>query len=179
MEINCSQMEVLITFYLEGDLSKTLREKVEEHLAKCQVCRAKYDIIKSMFYDIKQASLEENSTEIPFEDNSQYNLFKNNISAYLDNELSTEDNIKIKKMTINNKKARQILQDNYNLRKLMNDSFNKTKSNVKNDYSKKILKELNKNDEYNLGFHPLLKVAIAFIITVLLMSGIIVFYLTL
>ena len=179
MEINCSQMEVLIAFYLEGDLSKALREKVEEHLAQCPVCKTKYDIIKSMFYDIKQASLEKTTPEITFEDNSQYNLFKNNLSAYIDNELSSDDNIKIKKMTINNKKARQILQDNYNLRKLMNDSFNKTKANIKHDYSKKILKQLNKNDEYNLEFHPLLKVAIAFILTVLLMSAIIIFYLML
>ena len=31
MEITCTQMDVLISFYIEGDLSKALKEKVDEH----------------------------------------------------------------------------------------------------------------------------------------------------
>lgn len=179
MEITCAQMDVLISFYIEGDLSKTLKAKVEEHLKKCSVCRAKYDIIKTMLQDLKD-SLDENEPEVVTSaTNSQYRLFQNNLSAYIDNELPPEENIKIKKFTINNKKARKELENTYNIRKLMNDSFHKTKSEFRQDFSKNVMKQLDLNNEANLNFHPVLKVAIAFVATVLILSAIIVFSLTL
>lgn len=179
MEITCAQMDVLISFYIEGDLSKTLKAKVEEHLKTCSVCRAKYDIIKTMLQDLKE-SLDENEPEVVTSaTNSQYRLFQNNLSAYIDNELPPEENIKIKKFTINNKKARKELENTYNIRKLMNDSFHKTKSEFRQDFSKNVMKQLDLNNEANLNFHPVLKVAIAFVATVLILSAIIVFSLTL
>ena len=179
MEITCAQMDVLISFYIEGDLSKALKTKVEEHLKKCSVCRAKYDIIKTMLQDLKE-SLDENEPEVVTSaTNSQYRLFQNNLSAYIDNELPPEENIKIKKFTINNKKARKELENTYNIRKLMNDSFHKTKSEFRQDFSKNVMKQLDLNNEANLNFHPVLKVAIAFVATVLILSAIIVFSLTL
>lgn len=179
MEITCAQMDVLISFYIEGDLSKTLKAKVEEHFKKCSVCRAKYDIIKSMLQDLKE-SLDENEPEVVTSaTNSQYRLFQNNLSAYVDNELPPEENIKIKKFTINNKKARKDLENTYNIRKLMNDSFHKTKSEFRQDFSKNVMRQLDLNNEANLNFHPVLKVAIAFVATVLILSAIIVFSLTL
>lgn len=179
MEITCAQMDVLISFYIEGDLSKTLKAKVEEHLKTCSVCRAKYDIIKTMLQDLKD-SLDENEPEVVTSaTNGQYRLFQNNLSAYIDNELPPEENIKIKKFTINNKKARKELENTYNIRKLMNDSFHKTKSEFRQDFSKNVMKQLDLNNEANLNFHPVLKVAIAFVATVLILSAIIVFSLTL
>ena len=179
MEITCAQMDVLISFYIEGDLSKALKSKVEEHLKTCSVCRAKYDIIKTMLQDLKE-SLNENEPEVVTSAmNSQYRLFQNNLSAYIDNELPPEENIKIKKFTINNKKARKELENTYNIRKLMNDSFHKTKSEFRQDFSKNVMKQLDLNNEANLNFHPVLKVAIAFVATVLILSAIIVFSLTL
>ena len=55
MEITCTQMDVLISFYIEGDLSKPLKKNVEEHLNKCETCRAKYEILKSMLTDLRNA----------------------------------------------------------------------------------------------------------------------------
>ena len=53
MEITCAQMDVLLSFYIEGDLSKALKIKVEEHLKNCSSCRAKYNIVKGMLDDLK------------------------------------------------------------------------------------------------------------------------------
>ena len=102
-----------------------------------------------------------------------------NFSAYVDNELPAEENIKIKKFTINNKKARKELEDTYNIRRLMSESFNKSKSEAKKDFTRNVIKQLNPQDEYNLSFHPVLKLAFAFIMTVLVLAAIIVFSLTL
>ena len=179
MEITCTQMDVLISFYIEGDLSKVLKGKVEEHLKICPTCRAKFEIINSLLKDLKESVENEQEEALSTIQNSQYRLFQNNLSAYVDNELPPEENIKIKKFTINNKKARKELENTYSIRKLMNDSFQKTKSESRQDFSKNVMKQLDMSSEASLGFHPLLKVAIAFVLTVLLLSAIIVFSLTL
>ena len=179
MEITCTQMDVLISFYIEGDLSKVLKGKVEEHLKNCPTCRAKFEIINSLLKDLKESVENEQEEALSTIQNSQYRLFQNNLSAYVDNELPPEENIKIKKFTINNKQARKELENTYSIRKLMNDSFQKTKSESRQDFSKNVMKQLDMSSEVNLGFHPLLKVAIAFVMTVLVLSAIIVFSLTL
>lgn len=179
MEITCIQMDVLISFYIEGDLSKALKEKVEEHLKNCPACRAKFEIISSLLKDLRESIENEQEEVVQTGANSQYRLFQNNLSAYVDNELPAEENIKIKKFTINNKRARKELENTYNIRKLMNDSFKKTKSESRHDFSRNVMKQLDMTNEANLGFHPLLKVAIAFVMTVLVLSAIIIFSLTL
>lgn len=179
MEITCTQMDVLISFYIEGDLSKVLKGKVEEHLKNCPTCRAKFEIINSLLKDLKESVENEQEEALSTIQNSQYRLFQNNLSAYVDNELPPEENIKIKKFTINNKKARKELENTYSIRKLMNDSFQKTKSESRQDFSKNVMKQLDMSSEASLGFHPLLKVALAFVMTVLVLSAIIVFSLTL
>ena len=176
MEITCAQMDVLISFYIEGDLSNALKTKVEEHLQTCSACRSKYQIIKDMLDDLKSEFDEEYLCPAT---KSQYHIFQNNLSAYVDNELPAEENIKIKKYTINNKKARKELEDTYNIRRLMSESFSKSKSEAKNDFTRNVIKQLSPQDEYNLSFHPLLKLAFAFIMTVLVLAAIIVFSLTL
>ena len=99
MKLTCSQMDVLISFYIEDELSCSLRALVEQHLKDCATCMAKYDIIKSMLKQM-QTSLksderksQKESSNTPAErvsNTHQYRLFKTNLSAYLDNELSNE-----------------------------------------------------------------------------------------
>lgn len=182
MKLTCAQMDVLISFYLEGDLSNVLKSKVEEHLKKCSSCRAKYDIIKSMLNDLRNCfddAAEEETIPIKAATSQQYRVFKNNLSAYVDNELSQEENIKIKKFTINNKDARKDLEDAYNIRKIINESYQKTKNDIKQDFSRNVIKQLELKDEYNLNFHPILKGIFAFIMTVLSLSAMVIFSLTL
>lgn len=182
MEITCLQMDVLISFYIEGDLSESLKEKVEEHLRECPACRAKLNIIKSLFADIKPSKKSDKKEEV-YSTNThsshQYQFFRKNLSAYIDNELPEEDNVKIRKYTISNKKARKDLEDSYNIRKLMRNSFRKTKSESKPDFSKNVMKHINSDDSNELGFNPLISVAFAFVMSVLLISSIIIFMLSL
>lgn len=177
MEINCLQMDILLSFYIDGELTDTLKYRVEEHLKKCPNCRAKYNILSSLFADVKSTAEESFGTNVYSQ--KQYKSFQNNLSAYMDNELPQEENIKIKKYTINNKKARKELEDNYQIRKLLKDSFRKTKNSSRNDYSKKVIKQMNLDDNNNFVFNPLIKVGAAFVMTVLILSIIIVFSLSL
>lgn len=175
MKLTCSQMDVLLSFYIDGDLSPALKKQVEEHLQSCSTCRAKYDIIKSMLKDLKSCFEEESeeNKKACSVTSQQYRLFKNNLSAYIDNELTSDENIKIKKFTINNPKARQELEDSYNIRKLMNDSFKKTKSDVRHDFSKNIMRQLELEDEATAGIHPVIKIVAIFTIVVLIITSIV------
>ena len=176
MEITCVQMDVLISFYIDGELTKPLKKKVEEHLRECPTCRAKYNILSSFFsqmYDSCNEYLEDEKYSKP-KVSQEYKNFRTNLSAYVDNELPPDESVKIKKYTISNKKARKDLEDTYNIRKLMNNSFKKTKSETKSDFSKNVLKQLELDTEYNLAFGPLLKVAAAFVVTVIVLTAIII-----
>lgn len=183
MEITCLQMDVLISFYIEGDLSEALRTKVEEHLQKCPTCRAKFNIISSLFTDlkkevgVKQKSDDALSTQV--HSSKQYQFFKNNLSAYVDNELPTEETVKMKKYTITNKNARRELEDAYQIRKLMQNSFKKSKSDNKSDFSKKVMKQINSEYKNELSFNPLVSVAFAFVLSVLSISAIVIYILSL
>lgn len=182
MEITCLQMDVLLSFYIEGDLSNSLRQKVDEHLQNCPACRAKFNIIKSLYTDLQDSLCEEDEFQTkvtPSVHNSGgARLFNKNMSAYLDNELPSDDNIKIKKLVIKNKDARKNIEDAYRIRKLMNDSFRKTKSEAKFDFTKKILKLLDLEEPDYLVFNPLIKVGFAFVMTVFVLSAIIIFSLS-
>ena len=100
MEITCIQMDILISFYIEGDLSESLKEKVEEHLKNCPTCKAKFNIINSLFSDIKTISNKEKIYTTNTHSKKQYQFFKNNLSAYIDNELPEEECIKMRKYTV-------------------------------------------------------------------------------
>ena len=181
MKLTCAQMDVLISFYIDGDLSSTLKVQVEEHIKNCATCRAKYDIIKGMLVELKknlsmpeENSLKNNDNKYSTQVTSQqYRLFKNNISAYIDNELTDEENLKIKKFAINNSIARKDLESNFNIRKLMNDSYKKTKAESKQDFSKGVLKQLELEEEATSGFHPLIKLIIFFTILVLVATSLV------
>lgn len=177
MKLTCSQMDVLISFYLDGDLSKALKSKVEEHLKECPNCQAKFDIIKSVINDFsnvldsKKTKPSESSEKVSL--STQYRLFKNNLSAYVDNELPNEESLKLKKYTINNKHARKDLEETYTLRRMINESFKKASSEVKTDYSKNVLKMLELEEEATSGFHPAIKLLIVFTLAVLVVTSIV------
>ena len=131
MDLTCSQIEMLISFYFNGELKENLKNKVEEHLQGCPICRAKYKTFVNLINGLKSeiGKFENKSSEVE-DDNIISNDYKTNVSAYIDNELNDEDNIKIKKLTINNKSARKYLEDSYALRNVISNSFEKNKNDM-------------------------------------------------
>lgn len=138
-QLTCEQVSALMNFYLEDKLSIKLSEFVRKHLESCPKCMEKYLQMKNMltkFIDIETEELEN-----PYI-NKQYEVFKSNLSAYIDNELDDTESIKIKKIVISNPLARQDLENIYTFKKLLHDSFEKTKNELKTDYSKSIINKL-------------------------------------
>ena len=74
------------------------------------------------------------------------------MSAYVDNELNTDENIKIKKMTISNPSARKRLETMYKYKNLCIQLLKKTKNSSKYDYSRDIIANLQDNTDYTTNY---------------------------
>ena len=175
MKLTCAQMDILISFYIEGELSSCLKKQVGEHLQKCSVCAAKYDIVKSMVKGVKEGLSEPVLSPVAdnFTNSHEYNRFKTNLSAYIDNELGSDENIKMKKFAINNKTAWKDLQDSYNLRRVMGDSYRKSKAEAKQDFCKSVMKQLVFDEDRATRFNPAISMLIAFTVSILVLSTIV------
>lgn len=165
MDLTCSQTEMLLSFYFDGDLKENLRQKVEEHLQICPICRAKYDTLVKLINDMRNGIselIDDTKEEKEINNNTDY---KTHLSAYMDNELDDENNIKVKKLMISNKNARKYLEDSYALKHAMSNSFEKQKNEARQDFTKDVLKALDITEDYNI--HPIIK-GIAVCVTIVL-----------
>ena len=158
-QLSCEQVIALLSFYTENKLSKKLSDYVSLHLETCPECREKYLKMKNIlnkFIDIQNKEIDN-----PYV-TKQYEDFKNNLSAYIDNELNDFENIKIKKMAISTPLARQDLENIYTFKKLLHSSFEKTKNDLKSDYSKNIMCQLRQENKNEKSTDPFWKLVISF-----------------
>ena len=91
--LNCNQVVTLLTFYIEGKLSHKLSANLEYHLSVCKECREKYIKLKKIldnFNEIKKQIASNDDIDEDGYKTPQYDIFKQNLSAYVDNELSDE-----------------------------------------------------------------------------------------
>lgn len=173
-DLNCSQVITLLTFFIEGKLSSKLTANVEYHLSICPGCRDKYLKLCKILTNYKEIKdkIDEREQTCTREDYNtpQYRTFKRNLSAYADNELSDEDNIKIKKIVISNPLARKDLENIYSFKRLLQSSFNRTKNNMKYDFTKKTLNKLSIPDEVytESSFNKIITVFTGIIIFILI-----------
>lgn len=178
--LTCTQVSALLSFYIDDKLSCQLKQFVEAHLDSCPMCRSKYETLKSMVTSLRCAheklasinTLDEEKTDDP-----QYDEFRINLSAYVDNELSDLENIKVKKYVISNPKARQELESMYRLKKVLNNSFEKTKNESKDDFSKFILNRIDMQEEiYGNDSYPKVVAIFILIFAIFTVTAIAIFW---
>lgn len=180
VNLTCTQVSALLAFYIDDKLSPQLKQFVDCHLEICPTCREKLEALKTMVESLKEvhkkiATIKQENGEN--ESNPQYDAFKVNLSAYVDNELNNEDNIKVKKYVISNPKARQDLENLYKLKKALNNSFEKVKNESKDDYSKFVLKRIDMQEEIygNDSFAKVVALCVV-ILTVFTLTAVIIFW---
>lgn len=150
-ELTCGQINGLLAFYIDDKLTENLKELVKKHLNICPACREKFEALKSMILSLRDAyatiSAVGAEKKQQVYETKQYQEFQTNLSAYVDNELSDVDNLKIKRYAISNPLARNDLDNMYRLEKILANSFSKTKRSFRRDYSKDVIRDLNLNEE--------------------------------
>lgn len=162
--LTCSQVIALLTFYVQGKTNYQVTNFIQAHLAKCESCRNKYEMMSKVFKDLAQGKeiidemeLTKTPSQVQFD-----NSFKEKMSAYIDSELDDEENLRFKKFAIANPPIRSELEEMYKMKNALNNSFEKTKNNLKEDFSKDIVVKLDLEDSIYVS-EPVLKVASIFI----------------
>ena len=168
-KLSCEQVAALFTFFVEDKLSPKLSQYMREHLELCPECMNKYIEIKRIMNKY---------IEVPQSNNQyltkQYEDFKQNLSAYVDNELDDTDSIKIKKIAISNPLARQDLENIFSFKQMLHNTFEKTKNDLKTDYSKAIICQIQQELEMENSIDPFFKFVTAFFIMIIcLLAGIV------
>ena len=161
--LSCYQVSALLNFYLEDKLNSTLKDYVEQHLENCPKCQEKIGQLKAVIKEVFHVSRKDESKD----KSSDYKTL-NSLSAYMDNELNNNENIRIKKMTISNSKVRKELETLYKFQKAIHSAYEKTKNDSKFDYSKDVMAKIQNGYEYTTGYFY--KLAALFVV---LMLGII------
>ena len=147
--LTCNQVISLLEFYVSGEINPKLKEYVNAHILSCPRCKKKLEELKNILlkFDILEKDINDNKSEELFD-----SYFLSNLSAYVDNELDTKENIKIKKTTVSNPKARKKLEAMYKFQKLLQSSYEKTKKDYKKDFSKIIISNIIDNETYSTSY---------------------------
>lgn len=145
-ELNCNQVVTLLTFYVEGKLNKNLSAIIAHHLSYCADCRQKYVKLKKILenYSEMKSKIEVSDSCIDEEyyNNTQYSAFKEHLSAYIDNELTEEESVRIKKIAIANPLARRDLENVIAFKQLLHSSFLRTKQTIGTDYARRVIENI-------------------------------------
>ena len=124
--MNCERIRNLVYYYIYNELDPALEEYISMHLEECKECNLYYH---DMLQNIKE------------------NKYLEEISAYIDNELSDNESIKVKKNIINNVNAREEFERMNSLTELLKSSLSRKNNSAKHDYTKLIFRQLNLMDE--------------------------------
>lgn len=180
MKITCKQFEELIPFYINDELSESLKNAFIEHFHNCPNCHLKFNMLNSIVNDLKDAynkliyeSDNESIIDVIAEDDSdEISELSTNLSAYIDNELNDDINIQIRRSIISKPALRKKIEKLYNIRKLMTDSFNDEKNRLRTDYSKDIIKKIQTKPKQTESFTQCF-IFIGIVISIVMMSFII------
>ena len=125
MKLTCNQFEALMHFYINKELKPSLLKAFEEHLQTCKSCRDKYNTFKQVINELRNSYnvLSYKNTTSTEEGSSNISTINTHISAYADNELDINENIKLKKIIINKPQVRKKLENIYSLKELLKNAY--------------------------------------------------------
>ena len=151
MNFDCKKVLSLLSYFIEEKLDEEDSFLVEAHLMKCGECYKKYLEMKSVINNLhfEYVKLKDELNNIDSENTfniRDYEKFYNNISPYIDNELSYDESVKFRRYLLNSKAARGELSSAYGLRNNIKQSVNALKNNLNINFSKKIIKQLKKEN---------------------------------
>lgn len=137
--LTCERVTILLPLYIEEKTSEIENFEIEKHLTECPECMEKYTALKAVAKKIKSAfdSIENQHFE------KTQKFFKENLCAYLDNELDNEDYYAMTKIIIENKEAEQEAKEMSDFDRNFQKSIEENKQTL-NDFSGEIVKKIKK-----------------------------------
>ncbi len=140
----CDQVTALLSYYIDGKVSAQITYFIEQHLKRCKTCRTRYEVLLKAITDIRDVKTQMENIElnkcVPVTANSI--TFSEKMSAYLDNELWDEESLRFRRYAIANPLVREELEGMFKVKNAMNTSFERTKSDLKEDFTKNVMDEV-------------------------------------
>lgn len=137
----CKTVLSLFPYYSDKELDEPLVKEIDEHLENCPKCRENYEILSEL---VKKCKVD---NEQPSE--TMKNFFKDNLNAFIDNELSKEDYEKFNVYTVNNPVAMMELEKMFDLKFQISDEVERNSSLKPVDFASNIIDKIKKeNGDY-------------------------------
>lgn len=147
--LTCENITALLPKYIENTATNEEAVQIEEHLCHCQECFEKYLSLKNIADKIKSAFNNIESSDFAYEQK----FFKNNISAYIDNELDKIDSFALNCYMAKSPKAKEELESMRRFEETLKLNIENNKKILQNDLSKSVIDEFKKDSPeyiYNL-----------------------------
>ena len=99
--ITCKKVSALLSLYIDNQLPENMRNFVAKHLENCESCQKAYESLKTILVSMRN-SYEKIKNDISLNSNpmnfkiKEHEIFFNNISPFLDNELDWFENNQFK-----------------------------------------------------------------------------------
>ncbi len=174
-DLICKKVTSMMSLYIDDRLNEEHKAFVEEHFKNCPSCYQKYKEMKNIIENLKLSyekiiNKVEDIETISLFNIREYEKFYNNISAYIDNELSYEEGVEFRKYLLKSKSARADLKSIYALESNIRDSVSSCIENSNVNLSKKIIKVI-KEENYTAPDRYFIKIAAVFTLFLVTTSG--------
>ena len=142
--ITCQNILNILPLYVEGKTTVEQSEEISNHLNNCEKCREKYIYLKEISEKIKTAFDKIDKKQ--FEDD--YVFFRENMSAFIDNELPKEDYYRFNAYVASHPDAKKELEEMMYFIEQLQNIFNE-QDFLKTDLSDKTVNEIKEeNPDY-------------------------------
>ena len=166
--LTCEKVLALLPLYIDGKTNKEQSFDIEQHLNNCPKCSEKYISLKTVAERIKSAF--DNIDKKIFCENNIF--FEENLSAFIDNELSKEDYFLFNRYVTNNPDAKRSLEEMLTFEEKLQNFLKKDTGLLNNDFSKKVVNEIKQeNSEYIWGEYYKAGVLTVLVLVIIILIG--------
>ena len=135
--MTCEHVLNMLPLYIDEKTSEEDTIKIKEHLRTCQECYDKYISLKSVAEKIKTAFADISCTI-----DSDKIFFRNNLSAYIDNELGNSDYYKFSKLIKENQQSKKEYDEMNSFEEKLKKSFQENTKTLRPDLSQNVINEI-------------------------------------
>ena len=128
----CGKFETLIPSFFKDELNKTEEKFFKGHFHNCIACQQKYFVMQKIYQNFKKVDEKYSKVTATIKNFTinEYNILNENLSAYIDKELNTQENLTVKKIIIKNIFAQNNYKQLDKLISLVKDDFNEYSSSI-------------------------------------------------
>ena len=153
----CKKVSSMLSLYIDNKVTPEQKSFIDEHLANCEECYKKYVYLKSLIKNLKDSykqvlELARKKQQKADFNIKQHEIFLQNLSPYIDNELDAQDCFEFRKYLIKSKNAQKELKNIYTLQKEMKKAYAKTEAKLPYDQSKYIKKIIKNGHQKSQSF---------------------------